>query len=120
MRNWVSIHQNSSDSDTISPLDKPSNYQRFCRKEHYEQICTILHNPAHFNATSLRLRSRRSFEMKQLLARSAFLLSGFLAAALWSQTSEATVSGEVLDPSGAAVPDTAISAENVQTGVASR
>src|SRR6266446_3561335 len=50
MRNWVSIHQNSSDSDTISPLNKPGNYERFCRKGHYEQIlhnsaqfCTILH-----------------------------------------------------------------------------
>src|SRR5437016_14652488 len=58
--------------------------------------------------------------MKQPLAMSALLLSGFLAAALWSQSSDAIVSGEVLDPSGAAVPDTAISAENIQTGVVSR
>jgi hypothetical protein len=58
--------------------------------------------------------------MKQPLALTALLWSGFLAAALWSQTTGATVSGEVLDPSGAAVPDAALSAENIQTGVLSR
>src|ERR1700730_2383028 len=58
--------------------------------------------------------------MNQPLFMSALLLSGFLAIPLWSQTSEPSPSVEVLDPSGAAVPDAAISAENVQTGVVSR
>jgi hypothetical protein len=57
--------------------------------------------------------------MQQPTALCAVMLSGFLALALWSQSSDAIVSGEVLDPSGAPVPDVAISAENVETGVVS-
>ncbi len=57
--------------------------------------------------------------MQQALILAALALSGGLAIALWSQSTDATVSGEIFDASGAPVPDTAVRAENINTGTAS-
>jgi hypothetical protein len=57
--------------------------------------------------------------MKQLPAVRAVMICGCLAAGLVAQSSDATVCGSLLDPSGAPAPGALISATNLETGVVS-
>src|SRR5579872_84365 len=54
--------------------------------------------------------------MKQALVFTALSIAACVGGALWSQSTDATVSGEIFDASGAPVPDTAVRAENINTG----